>query len=298
MNKWGVDTMETVCIKGPIKMSEFKVEPCVMALGFFDGVHLGHRELLKEAKKIAQKKNLSLAVMTFYPHPSNIVPSKKKINNYLSPLSVKQQIFKDLGIDKLFIVTFDQEFAKVKPSDFVKKYICNLECRHVVAGFDFTYGFRGQGNMRRIKQDVNGQFDVTTVSKKSFNNEKISSTKIRQLLEEGAVSQIPFYLGDYYCTNGVVDGRNGIPQYKVPLAFNDSLLPCSGTYLVCFFIEKRWFQGIIVLNEKDVCTLSIENPIIGKLKLNSIVQIKWMRKMEALPYVEEIQHNEKSHFVV
>ncbi|GIN21165.1 FAD synthetase family protein [Siminovitchia fordii] len=294
--------METVYIKGLLHEKALTNEPCVMALGFFDGVHLGHRKLIETAREIAEQKNLTLTVMTFFPHPSNVLPAKQKINRYLSPLDVKKEIFKELGVKKLFIVTFNHEFAKLEPTDFVQKYICGLNCKHVVAGFDFTYGYQGLGNMETIKEDGCGEFDVTVVSKEMYKYIKISSTKIRELLNGGAVEAVPHFLGNFYSTYGQIESESyDLKNQKtvVKVSFKDDfMLPQKGTYLVGLKTEQYIFDGICILSENtsDIHTIHVHSR--ERLNLNSTLMIQWISELETLSKAEEDKTAEKDQMVV
>ncbi|MEH7086078.1 FAD synthetase family protein [Neobacillus drentensis] len=206
-----------------------KVKPCVMALGFFDGVHLGHQQVIKEAKKQAGEKKLPLAIMSFFPHPKEVLSNGKKIVPYLMPLTDKQKIFKKLGADVFYIVQFNAEFASLSPKQFVQSYLLDFGAIQVVAGFDFTYGCRGEGNMTRIKSDSDGRIAGIMVNKIEFEGEKISSTLIRDLIFLGELEKIPRYLGDYY----QIKGRVRLTKHNADILVNPYyLLPASGFYEV------------------------------------------------------------------
>ena len=179
-----------------------EAKPSVMALGFFDGVHVGHRQLIEKAKHISQQKGLELAVLTFFPHPKEVLHQVKF--NYLLSLDRKIEILEQLGVERLYIVHFDKTFACLEPEIFVEKYLISLQVKEVVAGFDFTYGNKGLGNMETLEAHGKGAFCVTTVPKVELYGNKISSTLIRQFLSDGQVEHIVDYLGDYYLTKGVV----------------------------------------------------------------------------------------------
>lgn len=298
--------VETVYMTGSLDVKALANEPCVMALGFFDGIHLGHRELIETSKQIAQQKNLTLSVMTFFPHPSNVLPTNRKINRYLSPLAEKKEIFKALGVEKLFIVTFNHEFAEVEPADFVQRYICGLNCKHVVAGFDFTYGHKGKGNMDSMKEDGNGKFDVTIVKRKSYKDIKISSTKIRELLEAGTPDLIPHYLGDHYSTHGWVESVSFNLKNQtaiVAICFKDYLLPRKGIYLVELNAGEQTFQGVCSITENSdtpqkIHIQSKQGPnIISSVNVKS-VNVKWLTELETLSPDETIQTAKKAQMVV
>ncbi len=277
--------METVYIKELFDLETLTNEPCVMALGFFDGVHLGHRELIEASREIAEQKNLKLTVMTFFPHPSNVLPTSRKIDRYLSPLDAKIEIFKELGVEKLFVVKFNQDFAKLAPADFVEKYICGLNGKHVVAGFDFTYGFKGQGNMERILQDGGGKFDMTVVSKKSYKEVKISSSKIRELLNDGAVAEIPHYLGSYYSTRGKMEGESYDIDNRtivMKMSFDEYMLPKKGVYLIRLRTGTDIIEGLCDLTKSNSGVQNIYIESKERLNLESSMKVEWVSELEVL----------------
>lgn len=227
----------------------------VMALGFFDGVHLGHRRILQTAKAIALQKKMKLAVLTFFPHPKEVLQASTAPFPYLSPLPVKQAAFVEMGVDKLFIVEFTPEFSCLTPKAFVDLYIVGLQGKHVVAGFDFTYGYKGGGNMDLLQRASNGQFTVTVVEKLEHSNQKISSTVIRNLLSAGHVALIPDFLGDYYETWGTIRAtppRIQLSYRKVKILVEAGyLLPKQGVYKIQAKIEERWYDGICHLKKQE-----------------------------------------------
>jgi riboflavin kinase / FMN adenylyltransferase len=253
--------MEVVNLDHPMHFTvSLNSEPCVMALGFFDGVHKGHRKIIETAKGIAQKEKIKFTVMTFFPHPSNVISKEKKIEHYITPISVKKEIFKNMGVEKLYIVNFNTDFSKFSHKQFVEQYIVALKCQHVVAGFDFTYGYKGQGNMEQLVADSNGRFNVTTVSKMEYNHEKISSTMIREMLNAGNVKNLPMYLEDYYSIKGEV-----IRHY--PLNNNETVititidhsyrLPKKGEYKIKIELNRNIFYGIVDVPIQNTGTINI-----------------------------------------
>ncbi|WP_338472410.1 FAD synthetase family protein [Niallia sp. XMNu-256] len=193
-----------------------KAKPNVMALGFFDGVHKGHCEVINTAAKIARDKSLSLAVMSFFPHPKTVISNGKV--HYLMPLSEKKEKLRELGVDIFYIVEFNKEFASLPPEQFVAQYLLNLGVIHAVAGFDYTYGFRGAGNMDRLKADSGGLIDITKVEKLEIHGEKVSSTCIRERLLKGRVDEIPTLLGHPYEVECIWDENTlkPTPYYTLP----------------------------------------------------------------------------------
>jgi riboflavin kinase / FMN adenylyltransferase len=207
-----------------------------MALGFFDGVHLGHQTLLKQAGQLAKQKKIDFSVMTFSPHPDEVIKGDMD-RNYLTLLDEKLKKLESIGVDQVFVVKFDRDFASLSAVDFVRQYIINFNVKHVVVGFDFTFGFKAKGDtdlLRKIAKDK--CFDLTVVPKKTYNNEKISSTLVRKTLNDGEVNIIPYYLGTHYevtmqidemADDYLIDGR----RIRV-LVSEKTLLPKPGIYHV------------------------------------------------------------------
>ncbi|WLR53392.1 bifunctional riboflavin kinase/FAD synthetase [Mesobacillus subterraneus] len=222
----------------------------VMALGYFDGVHLGHQQVIKEAKKMAETKGLKSAVMTFDPHPSVVLGKSVQHMEYITPLDDKTRIIGDMGVDYLFVVNFSIEFSSLLPQEFVDQYIIGLNVHHVVAGFDYSYGKMGKGNMETIQFHSRGQFDFTVVSKLSTQEEdKVSSTLIRTFLRDGKVEEMPALLGRFYTTKGtVINGERrgrtiGFPTANVQME-DQYILPPTGVYAVKIQVEGAWHEGV------------------------------------------------------
>lgn len=251
--------MEIVNLEYPMNRKvNVLMQPCVMALGFFDGVHKGHRKLIETAKAIAKKDNLKFTVMTFFPHPSNIVPSSKKIDRYITPLPIKKQLFKEMGVETLIIVNFNTNFAKLSHQQFVEDYLVGFQCKHVVAGFDFTYGFKGKGNMEQLVRDSDGRFEVTTVQKLECQEEKISSTIIRELLSIGDVHRIPLYLGDCYSIKGIVTHGEKNTSDSLKVNFDKSyILPSMGSYKVRILVGIQAVFGTVIIPNENKGSLVI-----------------------------------------
>lgn len=238
----------------PHHLKQNEVPPCVMALGFFDGVHLGHQKVIRSAKKIAAKEGLQTAVMTFFPHPA-VVLGHSEDSAYLTPISHKEQMIQALDIDLLYVVRFNQKIFQVSPQHFVDEYIVGLSVRHVVAGFDYTYGHQAQGTMDTMPAHANGRFKVSVVNKLDKDGEKISSTAIRKKVREGNVEDIPPLLGRFYETRGtVVSGEERGRSIGFPTAnISDNepyLLPDPGVYAVKMNVDSEWFKGVASIGFK------------------------------------------------
>lgn len=247
--------MEVISIEHPHQFEKLDFPQLVMALGYFDGVHLGHQQVVVQAKTIAKEKGLKSAVMTFDPHPSVVLGNSDKHIEYITPLKDKKAFISELGIDYLFVVHFSKDFAHLLPQEFVDQYIIGLNVQHVVAGFDYSYGRMGKGTMETLPFHSRDQFSYTIVPKLTNKNEKVSSTLIRSLLREGKMEELPQILGRYYQTAGTVihgdkRGRTiGFPTANIQLAA-DYIIPPLGVYCVRFFVNGKWYEGVCNVGHK------------------------------------------------
>jgi riboflavin kinase / FMN adenylyltransferase len=211
-------------------------KPCVMALGFFDGVHLGHQQVIKEAKKAAEEQELPLVIMSFFPHPKEVLSNGKKIIPYLMPMTEKRRIFEELGADSFCLIQFTKEFAALSPREFVQTYLLGFGAKQVVAGFDFTYGHRGEGNMDTLKSDSDGKIEGIKVDKIEWEGEKISSTLIRHLVLAGEMERIASYLGNDYQTEGRIRFHKNYVEVVLHPYY---LMPTSGWYEVTVNLHQE-----------------------------------------------------------
>lgn len=274
--------MEITYIQSPIDQSKFiGMETCVLALGFFDGVHIGHQRILKTAKQIAEQKECAFGVMTFYPHPKDILFPHMEPMTYLTPLPLKEDRFERLGVEKLFVVEFSPEFARLSPKDFVEQYIIGLGCIHVVAGFDYHYGYKGFGNMKTLSEYNPSILEVTTVPKIQHYDEKISSTAIRKLLEEGHVKKIPMYLGNFYEIYGTVNQSSLFYkkyQFLKLIVDKGYRMPKPGIYQVQVEIDGKNYDGTchqIAINEQQPSLLiQLKDCSVDPHKKR--IKVKWL----------------------
>lgn len=220
-----------------------------LAIGFFDGLHKGHFEVINQAKKTAEEKGLRLAVMTFDPHPSHLFGDGENKVGYITAFEEKSRLLALMGVDTLFVVKFDYPLASLTPAEFVEHFIKKMGIKHITAGFDFTFGRKGAGTMDDMTTLADGEYETTVVGKVSDSADKISSTRIRELLSNGQVKDAALLLGRKFRTTGTVvhgekKGRElGFPTANVYPA-EGSLLPANGVYAVRFLVEDQTYNGV------------------------------------------------------
>ena len=261
--------MNTIHLSFPHHVSDFKITgPFSLAIGFFDGVHLGHREVIEHAKRVAENKGLKLAVMTFDPHPSIVLGKRNEKVFYITPLDQKLELLQAMGVETTFVVRFTSDFAQLTPEKFVDTFIRQLNVKHVTAGFDFTFGAFGKGTMNDMEELAQDDFHVSVVEKKSNDSEKISSTRIRQALTVGDMEKVLELLGRPFQIPGVVvhgdkRGRTiGFPTANIQ-AKEGSYIPATGVYAVRMLVQDEWVDGVCNVGYKP----TFKNPEEKKLTI-------------------------------
>ncbi|MGC6768632.1 riboflavin biosynthesis protein RibF [Enterococcus sp. LJL128] len=249
--------MKIVSIRHPYDPKEIPNEDVVMVLGFFDGVHKGHQKVIETGKKIAEEKGLKLAVMTFNQHPSivfqKIEPASMK---YLTSLKQKEEHMEALGVDILYIIDFTSAFAKLPPQEFVDQYIVALHGKVAVSGFDYTYGPKDIADVAHFPEYAKGRFDVVTVQKEELEGLKISSTRIREMMDDGNMEEVTELLGYVYETEGTVvhgDARGrqlGFPTANIQVK-SIVRLPRIGVYATRIKIGNQWYAGMGSIGHND-----------------------------------------------
>lgn len=230
--------------------------PSSVAFGNFDGVHTGHQQVIERAVRVARERKLEAGVMTFYPHPLEVLTQVEQ-PSCLTPLEDKLALFEKLGLDFVFVVEFTYDFAKLTPEQFIQQYIIDLQIKHVVTGFDFSFGHKGSGKVELLRQWSMEQeaFTVDTVSSIDQDDLKISSSRVRSALQEGKVEEATELLNRYYKIRGTVvhgekRGRTiGFPTANLAL-IHPYVVPRLGVYAVYVDIEG--------VRRKAVCNIGIK----------------------------------------
>ncbi|MGB9613244.1 MAG: bifunctional riboflavin kinase/FAD synthetase [Candidatus Margulisiibacteriota bacterium] len=214
-----------------------KLHRPVVALGTFDGVHLGHKKIIEAAVSFGRKIKSHTAVLTFDPHPQEIVAPQRGLRK-LTTLREREDLFVGLGIDAVVVFRFTHHLQKLTPREFVKRYLVDrLGVRWVFVGYDYAFGRKRLGGVAELKKlGKEFKFGVTVIPPVKVEGQIVKSGKIRQLLAEGKFKEAIKMLGHPYRLVGKVvrgAGRGkllGFPtaNLKVDPA---KLLPAHGVYV-------------------------------------------------------------------
>ena len=212
------------------------LSPSVVAIGNFDGVHAGHREILRRVATIASERDLVSTVLTFDPHPAKVL-APQRAPKLINTIAQRLRRMESEGIESVFLMPFSLDVARLSPEDFVRDVLAHkLRARVVIVGEDFRFGHKQSGDiatLRRLGEQFG--FEVESAGAILRRGERISSTAIRQLIEAGKVSRACRMLGEPFALEGaVVPGRGIGGKQTVPtlnLAPENELLPGTGVYV-------------------------------------------------------------------
>jgi riboflavin kinase/FMN adenylyltransferase len=280
--------VQVIKIRHPLNPAKVVDRPVVLAMGFFDGVHRGHQAVILRAKEVAQKRGLPLAVLTYDHAPGVVYRQYQGGFKYLSTVSRKLELLKQLGVDIVYLTSFTSSFASLTPQEFVDQYLVGFHAKVVVAGFDHTYGKAGIATMERLPQYAHGRFEVVTVPKFTFNHRKakIGSRVIRQQIDDGQVQDANQELGYRYQTSGLVvhgfaRGRTiGFPTINVE-GPQEERLPGIGVYAVKVEIGGQWYGGMasvgrnITFGDHNQLTVEIYLFDFSQMVYGEEVKVRW-----------------------
>jgi len=279
----------------------------VITIGNFDGVHLGHQKLFRNLNEKAIALNGTSIAMTFEPHPVRVL----KKNNHLPLITLYEQkveLIKKTGIDVLICIPFTQEFATIPAEKFVEDILVKrIGIKAIAVGEDYTFGKNREGNIDLLKILGNKcGFEVIVINELHISNtypEKISSTKIRELVMAGQVAESQKLLGRHYQIRGKVEaGRDrggkllGFPTANINLY--DELRPEIGVYAVTVECKGENFKGVANIGYSptfddniftvEVHILDFEENIYGqKIRVNFIDRLRNEKKYSNISELSE-----------
>ena len=210
--------------------------PCALTIGNFDGVHFGHRRILRQVVALAAARGWKSAVLTFDPHPTRVVAPDRTPVLLTAPLH-RAELMSQEGIEEVLILPFTAELARLSPEDFVRQLLVErLGVRAVLVGHNFCFGYRQSGNVRLLGElGARLGFETDMVPAVDWRGRAVSSSGIRGLLNAGRVSLAARLLQRPYGLDGaVVEGRGVGSKQTVPtlnMVPDAGLVPATGVYL-------------------------------------------------------------------
>jgi len=230
----------------------------VVTTGSFDGVHIGHKTILRRLKMLAEKHNGESVLITFYPHPRKVLypDTAGKDLKLINSQEEKLELLRKAGLDNVIIIEFTRQFSTITSEQFVRDFLYSvLKSKVVVAGFNHHFGFNKEGDYRQLwgwREKYN--FDAEEIPEQEVQHETVSSTKIRQAISEGYIQRANAYLDHYYIIIGkpvsyTPDNAFTLPPFlKVPLTEECKLLPAHGIYAISVEYNRIFSKGMALIH--------------------------------------------------
>ncbi|MEK6478246.1 bifunctional riboflavin kinase/FAD synthetase [Catalinimonas sp. 4WD22] len=227
----------------------------VVTSGTFDGVHIGHRKILKRLIEIARQKGGETVVVTFWPHPRLVLHPEDDTLKLLSTFEEKVKIFEQLGIDHVVRIPFTKEFSQLSSDEFIRNVLVKkIGTQYLVIGYDHRFGKNREGSFEYLKENADKYgFQVEEIPRQDVDHVGVSSTKIRQALEEGDIFTASEYLGRPYQISGEVVkgdqlGRSwGFPTANLVIPERYKLIPKDGIYACKVRWNEHQYEGMMYI---------------------------------------------------
>lgn len=246
-------------------------ERLAITIGNFDGFHLGHQDLIKNFKNECQRLKCQSVVMTFNPHPQQIINTNHSFRMLYSH-EHKIEFLKKSGIDYVVVISFDRDFSTLSPQQFLEKYIfIHSELKAIFLGYDFVFGSNKAGTLEIIQSYVksvlkNNQLELKRLPEFKVDGTVVSSSRIRDCLQNSQIKKANKFLGRAFSVEGIVtkgDGRGRTIGFPTANISHDPILqlPHGGVYITQTTTSGLVFQSVTNIGSKPTFSDSLQNNI-------------------------------------
>ena len=275
----------------------------IVTIGTFDGVHIGHQEIIKRLSNGLDKSDSESVILTFFPHPRLVLQKGTNVK-LLNTIDEKVALLKKAGLNHLIIEPFTKEFSRLTALDFARDILAgHVKTKKLIIGYDHRFGRNREGNFEQLKEYGKiYDFEVDEIPAQDIQNITVSSTKIRKALEEGEIEKANSYLGyNYMLTGGVVAGKAlgrqfNYPTININIEEDYKLIPKSGVYVVETTIDGQHYFGIMnigkrpTLNGKrktiEVHLLDFNQDLYGeKIQVDLLIRLRDEQKFASLEHL-------------
>ncbi len=225
----------------------------VITIGTFDGVHKGHLKLIERINFLAKQNEGESIIITFHPHPRIVINPEDKSLRLLNTIEEKISLLERYEVDNLVIVPFSRDFSEQNAEDYISNFLVkNFHPKHIVIGYDHKFGRDREGDYRlleRMKQQFG--YEMEEISKEMLADIGISSSKIRNAIQNGELKLANELLGHNYTLSGTVvrgfqNGRKlGFPTANIQINDEFKLIPKKGIYAVLVYVNQTIYKGML-----------------------------------------------------
>ncbi|MBW8332835.1 MAG: bifunctional riboflavin kinase/FAD synthetase [Prolixibacteraceae bacterium] len=248
-------------------LNSFQAQNPVLTIGTFDGVHLGHRKIIARLHDLAKTINGESVIFTFDPHPRKVVAPGETTLRLLTTLEEKIVLFEQSGIDHLIIYPFTPEFSKLTYEEFVEQVLVGkIHTKFLVVGYDHKFGKNRQGDFEFLKKCADRhEFQIEKLDVLLMNESNISSTKIREAIQQGDFETANAFLGYPFTLHGtVVEGQKlgrkiQFPTANIQASDPDKIIPGYGVYAVEITVKNQTFRGMLNIGSRPTVNNNADN---------------------------------------
>ena len=248
-------------------LDDFDSKKPVVTIGTFDGVHTGHQKVILRLREIAKKRGGETVIFTFHAHPRLVTSPNETNLRLLTTLDEKTKLFEQYGIDHLVIYPFDKKFSELSYSEFVQEILVKQMRTHcLVVGYDHKFGKNREGDFDYLQKCASKyNFEIEKLEALTIEEESVSSTKIRQALQNGEIEKANRYLGYYFTLHGtVVDGKRigrklGFPTANIESSDKYKIIPGYGVYAVNVTVENKIYKGMLNIGTRPTFNNNADN---------------------------------------
>ncbi|VXB38734.1 Riboflavin kinase / FMN adenylyltransferase [Flavobacterium sp. 9AF] len=268
----------------------------IVTIGTFDGVHIGHKKVLKKLQTIAKEKNAESTILTFFPHPRMVLQQDLNIK-LLNTIEEKKELLSKYDIDNLIIHPFDKTFSRLTAEEFVKNILVDqLNICSIIIGYDHRFGRNRTATISDlIDFGIKYNFDVNQITAKEIDEITVSSTKIRNALLEGNIQIANDFLGYPYSLNGtVIEGKKigrtiNFPTANINVKEEYKLIPQNGVYIVSVEVDKVTFFGMMNIGNNPTVTSTFQSIEVHIFDFNEDIYGKQI----TIHFLERIRNENK-----
>ena len=285
----------------------------VVTIGTFDGIHKGHQKILNKVINASKQSNLSSVVLTFFPHP-RIILNKYNDIKMIDTLDEKIEHLEKIGIDNLIIHPFDKKFSLLSADQFIKEYLVEkLKLKHIIIGYDHRFGKGREASVSDLKEyssDFN--FIVDEIDAQEIEKIAISSTKIRNSVNQGDLETTKKYLGRFFSLTGKVIKGDGLgkqidyPTANLLIEEDYKIIPKDGVYYIRTRIDNKLYNGMMNIGHRptignkaksiEVNLFNFDRDIYDKIiSIDVVVKIRDEKKFSSINALKAQLSKDEEH---
>ncbi len=285
----------------------------VVTIGTFDGIHKGHQKIFNKVINVSKQSNLSSVVLTFFPHP-RIILNKYNDIKMIDTLDEKIEHLEKIGIDNLIIHPFDKKFSLLSADQFIKEYLVEkLKLKHIIIGYDHRFGKGREASVSDLKEyssDFN--FIVDEIDAQEIEKIAISSTKIRNSINQGDLETTKKYLGRFFSLTGKVIKGDGLgkqidyPTANLLIEEDYKIIPKDGVYYIRTRIDNKLYNGMMNIGHRptignkaksiEVNLFNFDRDIYDKIiSIDVVVKIRDEKKFSSINALKAQLSKDEEH---